>query len=137
MTVPKRFGVLRFVAALLRVIAWIVLILAILAGVVVALSNFTNFLQTPNLVDIPVLGPLLNVLGAGAGGIIAGIVTALTGVLLFVTYFALAEFISMLLAVEENSRLTAALLLRMHQESQPDTRSTYAAPGYPSEPFEG
>ncbi len=136
MTVPKRFGVLRFVAALLKVIAWIVLILAILGGVVAGLSNFTNFLQTPALVSTPVIGPLLNLMGAGAGGIITGIVAALSGILLFVIYFALAESISMQLAVEENTRLTAALLLRMHQESQPDTRSAYAG-GYPSEPFEG
>jgi hypothetical protein len=137
MTVPKRFGVLRFVAALLRVIAWIVLILAILGGVVAGLSNFTNVLQQPNLVSIPIVGQLLSLLGAGASGIIAGIIAALSGVLLFVLYYALAESISMQLAVEENTRLTAALLLRMHQESQPDTRSAYTTGGYPSEPFEG
>ena len=137
MTVPKRFGVLRFVAALLRVIAWIILILAILGGVVAGLSNFTTFLDTPSIVGIPVLGPLLNLLGATTGSFVVGIFAALGGALLFVFYFALAEYISMFLAIEENSRLTAALLLRMHQESQPDTRSTYATAGYPSEPFEG
>ena len=137
MTVPKRFGVLRFVAALLKVIAWIVLILAILGAVVAGLSNFTTVLQTPSVVSIPILGQVLNLLGAGASGILAAVVAALSGVLLFILYFALAESISMQLAVEENTRLTAALLLRMHQESQPDTRSTYASPGYPSEPFEG
>ena len=122
MTVPKRFGVLRFVAALLKVIAWIVLILAILGAVVAGLSNFTTVLQTPSVVSIPILGQVLNLLGAGASGILAAVVAALSGVLLFILYFALAESISMQLAVEENTRLTAALLLRMHQESQPDTR---------------
>jgi hypothetical protein len=137
MTVPKRFGVLRFVAALLKVIAWIVLILAILGAVVAGLSNFTTVLQTPSVVSIPILGQVLNLLGAGASGILAAVVAALSGVLLFILYFALAESISMQLAVEENTRLTAALLLRMHQESQPDTRSAYTSSGYPSEPFEG
>ncbi len=137
MTVPKRFGMLRFVAALLRVLAWIILILAVLGGVVAALSNFTTVLQQPNLVSIPILGQLLSLLGAGASGIIAGIIAALSGILFFVLYYALAETISMQLAIEENTRLTAALLLRMHQESQPDTRSAYATGGYPSEPFEG
>lgn len=137
MTVPKRFGMLRFVATVLRVIAWIILAIAILVGVVAGLSNFTTFIDTPSLVTIPLIGPMLNLLGAGAGGIIAGVFAALSGLIFFVLYFALAEYISMFLAIEENTRLTAALLLRMHQESQPDTRSTYASPGYPSEPFEG
>ncbi len=137
MTVPKRFGMLRFVATVLRVIAWIILAIAVLVGVVAGLSNFSNFLDTPSMVSMPVIGPIFNLLGASAGGVIAGVLAALGGLILFVIYFALAEYINMFLAIEENSRLTAALLLRMHQESQPDTRSTYASPGYPSEPFEG
>jgi hypothetical protein len=59
------------------------------------------------------------------------------GVIYFVIFYAFAEGISMQLAMEENTRLTAALLLRMHQESQPDTRATGAYTSYPSEPFEG
>ena len=33
MTVPKRFGVLRFIGALLKVLAWIILIVSVLGGV--------------------------------------------------------------------------------------------------------
>ncbi|MGL4647867.1 MAG: hypothetical protein ACRC1H_00560 [Caldilineaceae bacterium] len=137
MTVPKRFGVLRFVAALLKVLAWIALIVAILAGIGAALSNFTTFLQTPSVVSTPIRGPILNFFGSAAGGIIAGIVAALSGILLFVIYYAIGESISMQLAVEENTRLTAALLLRMHQESQPDPRTGGGYAPYASEPFEG
>jgi hypothetical protein len=138
MTVPKRFGVLRFIAALLRVIAWVILILAVVVGVVAGLSSFTDFLNTESVVGIPILGPILNLLGASAGGVVAGIAAALSGLVLFVIYFALAETISMQLAMEENTRLTAALLLRMHQESQPDPRAAAAGYGstYASEPFE-
>lgn len=136
MTVPKRFGVLRFIAVVLKVIAWIILVVAILAGIAAALSQFTGFVQTPSPVDIPILGSLVNILGAGVTGIVAGVVAALSGIILFIVWYASAEMISLYLAVEENTRLTAALLLRMHQESQPDTRAGYTA-AYPSEPFEG
>lgn len=137
MTVPKRFGVLRFVAALLKVLAWIALILAILTGIGAGLANFTTFLQTPTITSIPFLTPILNLLSSAAGGIVAGVIAALSGVLLFVLYYALGESISMQLAVEENTRLTAALLLRMHQESQPDPRTAGGYTPYASEPFEG
>jgi hypothetical protein len=137
MTVPKRFGVLRFIAVVLKVIAWIILVLAVLGGIGVALSQFTNFVQTPSTVDIPIIGPILNLLGASTAGIVLGILSALSGIVLFIFYYAFAELISMYLAIEENTRLTAALLLRMHQESQPDTRAgAYGSP-YASEPFEG
>jgi len=137
MTVPKRFGVLRFIAALFKVLAWIALIIAILTGIAVALANFASFLQTPSTVPIPVLAPILNVLGSGAGAIVAGMLAALGGVVFFVIYYAIGESISMQLAVEENTRLTAALLLRMHQESQPDPRAAGGYTPYASEPFEG
>jgi lipoprotein signal peptidase len=136
MTVPKRFGVLRFIAVVLKVIAWIFLVIAILAGIAAALSQFTGFVQTPSTVDIPLIGPLFNILGASAAGIIFGIAATISGLLTFILWYAAAEMISLYLAVEENSRLTAALLLRMHQESQPDTRAGYTS-AYPSEPFEG
>ena len=136
MTVPKRFGVLRFIAVVLKVIAWIVLVIAILTGIAAALSQFTGFVQTPSVVDVPILGPIFNILGASAAGILFGVAAALSGLLAFILWYASAEMISLYLAVEENTRLTAALLLRMHQESQPDTRAAYGSP-YASEPFEG
>ena len=136
MTVLKRFGVLRFIAVVLKVIAWIFLVVAILAGIAAALSQFTGFIQTPNAIDIPIIGSFFNILGASAAGIIFGVAATLSGILTFILWYASAELISLYLAVEENTRLTAALLLRMHQESQPDTRAGYTSP-YASEPFEG
>ena len=137
MTVPKRFGVLRFIAALFKVLAWIALIIAILMGIGVALVNFTSFLQTSSAGQISALTPLLGALGSGVGAIAAGVLAALGGVVIFVIYYAVGESISMQLAVEENTRLTAALLLRMHQESQPDPRTAGGYTPYASEPFEG
>lgn len=137
MTVPKRFGILRFVAALIKVLAWIILILAILGGIAAGLADFTTALQTPSMVSTPIIGPIFNLLGSSTMGIITGIFAALSGVFTFVFLYAIGESISMQLAVEENTRLTAALLLRMHQESQPDPRTAGGYAPYASEPFEG
>ncbi len=137
MTVPKRFGILRFLAVVFKVIAWVILVVTILGGIAVALSSFSNLVQTPSVVEIPLLGPILNIMGSAASGIVVGVLSALGGLLLFVIYYAFAELIGLYLAVEENTRLTAALLLRMHQESQPDTRAGSYGSAYASEPFEG
>ena len=48
------------------------------------------------------------------------------------------ESLHLSLAMEENTRLTAALLLRMHQESQPAEPASYGqtGSGFVNEPFE-
>ena len=154
MTVPKRFGILRIVAGLIKVFAWIVLVASIIFGIGVALASMTNIWQTVGAepAQLPIIGGILDLFVSFGGGIVVGILSALSGVLYFLLFYAVGELISMQLAVEENTRLTAALLLRMHQESQPEPRAatpstSYAAPasysapgynpGYSSEPFEG
>ncbi len=130
MTVPRRFGVLRFIGTLLKVIAWIVLILSILGaiGIGLASSQVIQMLAANN----PVVSSLF---ATPVGGIAAGVVLLLLGLIYFLVLYSTGESIHMQLAVEENTRLTAALLLRMHQESQQETRPTYAS-GFANEPFE-
>lgn len=133
MTVPKRFGILRFLAGLYKVIAWIVLVLFVLLGIGLAVFAVTGGLSQDTLTS---LAPGLAILGdSPLAGIGLGIALLLLGLVYFVVVYALGEMISMQLAVEENTRLTAALLLRMHQDSQPEARAGYSS-GYPSEPFE-
>jgi hypothetical protein len=62
---------------------------------------------------------------AGAGGIMLAIFVLLGGLLYFVLFYALGEMIALQIAIEENTRLTAALLLKMHQDSLVDTRPAY------------
>ncbi|MCX6045734.1 MAG: hypothetical protein NT075_11530 [Chloroflexi bacterium] len=129
MTVPRRFGVLRFIGTLLKVIAWIILILSILGAIGVGLASSQVGTIAQN-------NPFLSALfSTPAGGIVAGVVTLLFGLIYFLVLYASGESLHMQLAVEENTRLTAALLLRMHQESQQETRPTYAS-GFANEPFE-
>jgi hypothetical protein len=135
MTVPKRFGVLRFFGTLLKVLAWIVLLIAVLGAIVAVIASTA----LPGLQDT--LGGLIpgvdiGLLGA-AGGIAAGIGLILFGVIYFLLLYVAGENIHLQLAVEENTRLTAALLLKMHQEGQVDSTSGYSAGGgFVNEPYE-
>lgn len=121
MTVPKRFEVLRFMGALFKVFAWITLILAILSAIAIVLLP-----QISGLSDV--LGPYAGLaVAAGAGAIVTGLLVLLGGLLNFVMLYALGEIILLQIAVEENTRLTAALLLKMHQDTLPEATAPSAA----------
>jgi len=130
MTVPKRFDILRFFSALMKVLAWLNLVLAILGAIGVALggSQLGQLLQSAGD-SAGQAGAMLS----GVAGLVIAVAILLGGLFYFVLFYALGEFIALTLAMEENTRLTAALLLKMHQENQVDTRSVY--PGaFASEP---
>ena len=130
MTVPKRFDILRFFSGLLKVLAWINLVIAILSAIGIALAGgqMGPFLQLAGEQFAPMASMM-----AGIGGIVLAVFVLLGGLFYFVLLYAMGEMISLQLAVEENTRLTAALLLKMHQDSQVDTRAAY--PGaFTSEP---
>lgn len=129
MSVPKRFAMLRFFGSLLKVLSWIFLVLAIVAAVGAAIAGNSAL---PLLQDS--LGANAALVSAG-GGIISGLVVLLIGLFYFVVFYAMGEYVHLALAVEENTRLTAALLLRMHQESQPEPTTSYGS-GFATEPFD-
>lgn len=119
MTVPRRFGILRFVGNLLKVFAWIVLIIGILmaVGVIVAGPQIwqqvlTQLQPGARAVAEPILTQF--------GGITLAVPVILFSLIYFFSLYVTGETMLMQLAVEENTRLTAALLLRMHQETQPE-----------------
>ncbi len=112
MSVPKRFAMLRFFGSLLKVLSWIFLVLAIVAAVGAAIAGNSAL-------------PLLE----------DSLVVLLIGLFYFVVFYAMGEYVHLALAVEENTRLTAALLLRMHQESQPEPTTSYGS-GFATEPFD-
>jgi len=135
MTVPKRFGVLRFFGTLLKVVAWIVLILSILAAIGAALAS-NALLGVLNATPGPQT-QFINALGNAGGGIVAGVFIVILGLLYFLIFYVVGESIHLQLAVEENTRLTAALLLRMHQEGQGESTSPYGAGGgFTHEPYD-
>ncbi len=134
MSVPKRFGVLRLVGTLLKVIAWIVLIVSILGAIGLVLVGNSG------IVDLTAILPLTGLDASAIGqmqGIIIGLALLILGLIYFLILYASGESVHLQLAVEENTRLTAALLLRMHQETQQEPAArNYGAPGFASDPFE-
>lgn len=135
MTVPKRFGVLRLVGWILKILAWIVLVVAILFAIIAGVASGGGGLQL--LGDlIPPDSAMGVLLSSVAGGIIAGLVVLLIGVLYFLLLYASGESIHLQIALEENTRLTAALLLRMHQESQQESRTNYGTAAFESERYD-
>lgn len=135
MAVPKRFGILRLVGTLLKVIAWIILVVAVIAAIVVAIAGSAPALQ-------PIVESLVGIFAPGVAfdpssgsGIIIGIITLILGLLYFILFYAGGENILLRVALEENTRLTAALLLRMHQDSQLEAEPDFGG-GYGSESYQ-
>ena len=106
MTVPKRFGVLRFFGTLLKVIAWIVLVVSILGAVAAVIMGGSN--AVTGLLGGIVPAESTAFLGAG-GGILAGLLFLFFGFVYFLALYVTGETLHLQLAVEENTRLTAAL----------------------------
>jgi hypothetical protein len=136
MTVPKRFGVLRFFGTLLKVIAWIFLVIAVLFAIGAVIAGSTNSISEV-LNNAGIDYPFLTAFGGIIGAIVAGIFVLLFGLIYFLVFYVAGEVLHLNLAVEENTRLTAALLLRMHQDGQTDTATAYGTGGgFITEPYE-
>jgi len=132
MSVPKRFGVLRLVGTLLKIVAWILLVVSILGAIGLVLVGNSGLVVPTTLlpIDMSAMGQMQ--------GVFAGLALLVIGLIYFMILYASGESVHLQLAVEENTRLTAALLLRMHQETQqePAPRNYGGAAGFASEPFE-
>ncbi len=132
MTVPKRFDILRFFSGLLKVLAWITLVLAILGAIFVALAG-GQMGGALSQAATGQLGPAAGLM-AGLGGIAVAIGMLIVGVFYFIVLYATGELIALLIAMEENTRLGAALLLKMHQDNQVDTHPATYPGAFANEP---
>ena len=105
----QKFRVLRIVAIIWKVLAWLVLVVSILGG--------CGSLAVGLLAGSSAAARNTNLLGIGAGGVLGGVVTAIIaiflGVLYFVFLYAFAELVDVMLALEENTRATAEQLKSM------------------------
>ncbi|MGI6367575.1 MAG: hypothetical protein ACOX2L_04300 [Anaerolineae bacterium] len=100
----KKYGALRFIVSLVRVIAWIVLV----GGIIGALA----------MVIVAAIGGRASIPGVpatqGAGGVLMALLMGL-GIVIgsalgFLFFQAQADLVYLGLAIEENTRLTAQLL---------------------------
>ena len=101
----KRFRALRTIGTLLKVVAWIVLVVTVLGAIFVAIAGFSG--------PMSMLGDAVGREAAGymVSGAFAAIIMGgaflLGGVIYFVILYAAAEGIYVILSIEENTRLTA------------------------------
>jgi hypothetical protein len=129
--VKKKYRALRSIAFVLQVLAWVSLVLTILAAVGAVGAGFLN------IVTIPALDEFRGAANTFAfAGVLAGIISALViiiiGVLDFMVLLAASEFIYVQIDIEQNTRLTAEYL---HQVAQTSQVTTTPMAQLPPEPY--
>ncbi len=123
----RRYRALRLIGTLYKLLGVIILILAILAALAFCgLSSLGGAALTqfnPNTPNLPV--PIAPV----AGGIVTGVIALLYGGLTGLALYGFGEGIYVLLALEENTRVTANLLQQSARAPAPVPQPI--APGNP------
>lgn len=102
----KRFGALRFIATVLKILAWIFLVLGILAAIIAVVGGAAGGLLGAGSYGSSLAGGLSGLLG----GFVLGVSIVIGALLTFLGFLASAEFILVQLAIEENTRETAHYL---------------------------
>jgi len=106
----KRFGVLNFLASVLKILAIVTAVLAVLGGLVIFIMSFAG-------------GDMLSAFGLDTGGgVLIGLFTAFM-VILFGGLYALfmygsGELILLLISIEENTHKTTSLLKEVTSEEK-------------------
>jgi hypothetical protein len=104
----KRFGSLRIIAVVFKILAWITLVGGILGGIAMIIMGIVG--------GSAIAGQASRDLGMGIGmagvlgGILSGLGSIIGGVLGFVAFLAYGDAIFLALAIEENTRETAYYL---------------------------
>ncbi len=116
----KRYGALRFIATIYKVLGILAAIIAVLAALAVCASGALGSAALGNLGRD---GGALAASGV-VGGFVAGIVVVLYGAFLSLTLYAFGEGIYLLLALEENTRLTATILQKNLESGAPSAQAS-------------
>lgn len=101
----KKFIVLRIVAFIWKIVAWVLLVLSVLGGCGILVTLVMAGNQFSRQASVPGLGLL-----GGAGGIVMAVVVILAGLFYFISLYAVAEIIDVMLALEENTHATVEQL---------------------------
>lgn len=107
--VETRFHVLRIIATLFKVLAWIMLIVGALISIGLLIGGLAGGASMTRYMGSPPLGGLV---GGVLGGLVAAVISFLFTLLYFAFMYGLGEAIYLGLAIEENTRATSALIRR-------------------------
>lgn len=101
----KKYGVLRIIATINKIIAWIVLVLGVLGGCVSLAVGVLPGLTAASSRTAPALlaGGLMMGLATGVGAIVISVIY-------FLVFYSFGELIYLLIDLEENTRATAEQL---------------------------
>ncbi len=117
MDIEKRYKLLRFIATVFKIVAWIVLVVGLLASTGALVLSLTGGLFSAG--DMGPIGPrFVTPVMLGAPAFVIGVLITLLN---FCTWYAAGAIITLFIAIEENTRATATWL-----ESQP--RATTPTP---------
>jgi len=109
--VEKRFRVLRLVATLYKIFAWI----ALAVGILGMLGSIIAGVVGADLVRQFTGGDAGGAVGGIVGGIIAGVGILVIAALYFLLLYAVSEGVYLLLSIEENTRQAAYMLSQGRQ----------------------
>ncbi len=117
----RKFSVLRVVGTIYKILGWIVLVIGLLGACgSIALGAVPGLMGAGGGAGRDALG-----LGIGGvfGGVVAGLILIFMALLYFLFLYAFGDMIYLLLALEENTRMTAERL------AQPIPPATTEPPG--------
>ncbi len=118
----KRYGALRVIGTIFKILGVLVGIFAVLGALALcgtALLGGAALANAGREAGLPFAG-------AGVvGAIISGLFSLLIGIIWAVTLFAVGDFVSILLSIEENTRSTAVML---RSQPQPPASTNYPPP---------
>ncbi len=112
----RKFGVLRFIGTVYKVIGIILAVIAVLTSLAVCVTSiaggyaFGEMSRQMGMQDWGMVGPI--------GGIIAGAGILIGMGLAAISQYAIGEAIFLFLAIEENTRATAALIQRQQARAE-------------------
>ena len=101
----KKYGVLRIIATINKVIAWIVLVLGVLGGCASLAFGLLPGLTSAGSRTAPAL-----LMGGLAAGLATSVGAIFFAVIYFLVFYSFGEMIYLLIDLEENTRATAEYL---------------------------
>ncbi len=118
----RQFTALRVVGTILKIMAWLFLIVGVLAAIGALVFGFA-LNQRLGIPGIDLGGPL-----AGISGFVVAVIVA---IVIFLLFYAMGEAVYLFLCIEENTRRTAYFVQQQYTPPAP----AYAPPTLPDEAY--